>query len=118
MHEYNSTINNVFSVQPRLACREFVIELLNCVFQLFSFSDQRLLVLLFQDHKTFHVEEKKRTQQIPVLYRIEAHYLNLRMHIYMKELTLQLLQKNQNHFDMLVKLLHNDISSRPKRIFE
>jgi len=57
-----STTNNVFSVQLRLACRKFVSKLLDCVLQLFSFSDQRLLLLLFQSHKTFHVEEQKRTQ--------------------------------------------------------
>jgi len=65
MRKYNSTINNVSSVQLRLACREFVIKLLNYVLQLFSFSDQRLLLLLFRDPKTFHVEEKKRTQHPP-----------------------------------------------------
>jgi len=65
-----STINNVFSVQLRLACREFVIELLNYVLQLYSFSDQRLLLLLFQDHKTFHVEEKKRTQHLPTFFQL------------------------------------------------
>jgi len=58
-----STINHIFNVQLRLACCEFVSKLLNCVLRLFSFSDRRLLLLLFQDHKTFHVEEKKRTQQ-------------------------------------------------------
>jgi len=31
MRKYNSTINNVFSLQLRLACREFVSKLLNCV---------------------------------------------------------------------------------------
>ena len=52
-----------FSVQLRLAYREFVSKLLNCVLQLVFFTDQRLLLLLFQDHKTFHVEEQQRTQQ-------------------------------------------------------
>jgi len=37
MRKFNSTINNVFSVQLRLACREFVSKLLNCVLWLFSF---------------------------------------------------------------------------------
>jgi len=64
MRKYNSTINNVFSVQLRLTCREFVSKLLSCVLQLFSFSDQRRLLLLFQNHKTFHVEEQKRTQHL------------------------------------------------------
>jgi len=36
MREYNSAINNVFSVQLFLACREFVSKLLNCVFQFSS----------------------------------------------------------------------------------
>jgi len=69
MRKYNSTINNIFSVQLRLAFREFVSKLLDCVLQLFSFSDRRLLLLLFQNHKTFHVEEQKRTQQLPLVHR-------------------------------------------------
>jgi len=47
-----STINNVFSVQLHLACRDFVSKLLNCFLQLVFFGDQRLLLLLFQDHIT------------------------------------------------------------------
>jgi len=50
-------------IQLRLACHVFVSKLLDCVLQLYSFSDRRLLLLLFQNHKKFHVEEQKRTQQ-------------------------------------------------------
>jgi len=63
MRKYNSTINHVFSVQLRLACHEFFSKLLNCFLQLVFFGNQRLPLLLFQDHKSFHVEEQKRTQQ-------------------------------------------------------
>jgi len=57
MHKYNFTINYVFNVQLRLTCREFISELLDYVLQLFSFSDQCLLLWLFQNHKAFHVEK-------------------------------------------------------------
>jgi len=58
MRKYNFTVNNVFSVPLRLACRKFIGKLRRWVLQLFSFSNHRLLLLIFQDHKTFHVEEK------------------------------------------------------------
>jgi len=51
-----------FSLLLRLACREFVGKLLICFLQLFVSSNRSLLSLLFQDHKTLHVEEPKRTQ--------------------------------------------------------
>ena len=54
----------MFSFQLRLACREFVGKLLSCFLQLFFSSNRNLLSLLFQDHKTFHVEEPRRTQEM------------------------------------------------------
>ena len=51
-----------FSLQLRLACREFAGKLLICFLQLFVSSNRSLHSLLFQDHKMLHVEEPKRTQ--------------------------------------------------------
>jgi len=45
-----------FSFQLRLARREFVGKFLSCFLQLFFSRNRSLLLLLFQDHKTFHVE--------------------------------------------------------------
>jgi len=48
-----------------LAYHEFVGNLLSCFLQLFFSSNRSLLSLLFQNYKTFHVEQPRRTQHSP-----------------------------------------------------